>query len=329
MLPYFEEYKEYLLENCNKDSAKTQTMRLVKLDRAEKSLLEMTAEEMFVVIEADKKAKSTLYNECSTIEIYLKWLKNNHNVFIFDCYYQSKKLKLMIRHNDNLSDNYFSSFAEMKKVLLQAEEEYLQCQEGNISEEKLDTIYLKQKMFNAYATFSWEQIKDDEMLALSLKETMSIITSKQIVVNKKLISLSDDEVNFISEAFDAVSELHQEIDDRKYRSKIKYNRSLKMEVYDNLFNASNINILKNLKWNALGRVTDKRLQIQNITKSGIFSKLRQYELENDYIFSGVKSFKVCSDVLGVSITTAQRLCTEYDKFKRSLENKNKDLSETI
>ena len=329
MLPYFDEYKEYLSENYNKDSVKTQEMRLVKLDRAEKNLLDMSAEEMFVTIEADKKAKSTLYNDCSVIEYYLKWLKDKHNVLIFDCFYQVKLLKYMVQNN-NMSDNYFTNFTELKKVLLKAEKDYLQIQEDKISEKKLDTIYLKQKMFNAYVVLLWEQMKDDEILALSLKETMFAITSKQIVVNEKLVSLADDEVDFLSEAFDTVSKLHQAIEDRRYRSKTVYNRNLKIEAYDNLFNASNINILKNLKWNALGSSNiDKRLQLPNIIKAGAFYKLGQYELENDYVFSGIKSFEVCSEVLGVSLTTAQRLCGEYDNFKRFAESKNNDLSETI
>ena len=328
MLPYFDEYKVYLSEHMGKASVKTHIMRLAKLDRAEKNLLDMSVEEMFNVLEVDKKANATLNAVFGGIETYLKWLNSEYQTPIYDCFYRVKTL-----NNSNTSCNscnYFVDFAELKKFLLKAEENYLQEQEIKVSEKKLDSIYLKQKMFNAYAVLLWKQMKDDEILALSLKETMFVITSKQIVVNEKLVSLTDDEVDFLSEAFDAVSGLHQEIKDRQYKSKTLRKRTLKIEVCDNLFNASNINVLKNLKWNALGNsISDQRLQIPNIIKAGIFYKLRQYEIENNYVFYGNKGIEDCSNLLGISISKAQRYYSEYNKFKRSLENKDKFSVNTI
>lgn len=324
MLPYFEEYKVYLSENMDSASAKTLEMRLIKLNRAEKNLLDMSAEEMADVLEISKKARATLNSVFNTIESYLKWLDGEYKISIYECFYQVKKLKALgLKINgDNAINTFFVNFEELKSVLLKAENDYLATQELEVSNEKLDGIYIKQKMFNAYAVFLWEQMSNDKILNLSLKETMFVITSKQIVVNSKLVDLSDNEVDFIREAFDTVSKLHQDIENRRMKSKVN-NRKFTTETYDNLFNASNINILRNLKWNALGKsISDQRLQTLNIIKAGIFYKLSQYETENNYVFYGKKSFEVCSELFGISLSKAQRYVSEYNNFKRSLENKN-------
>ena len=331
MLPYFDEYKVYLSEHMGKVSAETHIMRLVKLDRAEKNLLDMLAEEMFDILEVDKKARATLNAIFGCIELYLKWLDSNYNIPVFNCYYEVKKLKaLTLKKNDNdTSKKFFIDFTELKNVLLDAENDYLSTQELEVSEKKLDTIYLKQKMFNAYVTLLWEQMSNDEILSLSLKEAMLIITSKQIVVNEKLVDLSDNEVDFLREAFDVVTKLHREIKYRRDRSKM-HKRKFTIETYDNLFNASNTNILKNLKWDALGKsASDPRLQTPNIIKAGIFYKLRKYETENDYVFMGNKGFEVCCNLLNIPLSKTQRYLSEYNKFKRSLENRAKLSVDTI
>lgn len=323
MLPYFGEYKEYLSENYNNDSAKTQIMRLVKLDRAEKNLLDMSAEEMFDIVEVDKKTNSTLNAVYGCIELYLKWLSGNYKLPVYNCSYEMKRLKTITTQKKYTESDrdYFANFTELKTYLLKAEEDYLQEQVRKVSGAKLDGIYIKQKMFNAYTVFLWEQIEDKEMLTLSLEKIMTVITSKQIVIDEKIVELSDDEVDFISEAFDTVTKLHKNIEDRRYRSKVN-KRKFTIETYDNLFNASNINILKNLKWDALGNsVSDQRLQIFNIIKAGVFCKLSQYEIKNDYVFCGKKGFEVCSELFNVSLSKAQRYISEYNKFKHSLESK--------
>ena len=47
--------------------------------------------------------------------------------------------------------------------------------------------------------------------------------------------------------------------------------------------------------------------------------LHQYEKENDYVFSGTESYDVCCKLLKTSIFKAQRLVSEYNKFRKSTE----------
>lgn len=316
MLLYFDEYKDYLSANKSKEVTKTILRRLSKLNQAEKSLLEMSSDEIFDAIEADKKAKTTLYGTVVSIENYLKWLTIVYNIPVYDCYYEVKIFKKKAQNYSNTGKNYFADYAELLNSLLEAERNYLkQTETLGFSEKKIDGIIIKQKMFNAYVTLMWKQLTNDEMLALTTQDVSLLIEAKQILFNGRIIYFTEQETEVLQVALDNVKELHNDIEEKIERAWRK-KRRIKLQVYNNLFNTESVNVLTNLRWSSIGSSsTDFRLQLPNILKAGIFSKMKQYEIENDCSL-GQKDVKNCAEMLNVSETTVQRYIVEYGNFKQ-------------
>ena len=317
MLPYFDEY----CDRCEKStSLKVYALRLRKLNVIEENVFDMSAEEIADVINAKNAKPATLYAFYSSFGDYLMWAYRTYDLSITDIYYQLGRLRELATEmcNNNLNEALFSDFAELKKVLLQTEEEFILIKESNSSERELNAVYLNQKKFNASVVFIWNGFSDEEMMSLTLNDILSIIMSGRAVVNGKAYDLSDDETELLSEAYQSVMNI-KEMEKHRPFKKTGYKRKHKVWTYDNLFNTMSKRTLNNLKYLSLGKVSDPRLDKPSIVKSGIFHRMYQYEKENDYVFSGTESYDVCCKLLKTSIFKAQRLVSEYNKFRKSTE----------
>lgn len=317
MLPYFKEYSEY----CeNGVSLRMYSIRLRKLNNIEGNVLKMSAEQIADIINAKKTSMATLNGTYSAFEDYLMWVNRTRNEPIPDIYYQLKRLRKIASNIciDNYNEVIFSNFAELKKALLKAEDEYISMQELELSEKKLNGLYLVQNKYNAYVVFIWNGLTEEEMLKLKLSDILSIIMKKQIVVDDKIYNISDDEIEFLTEAYQSVIDIQETDNDRPYK-KGGYKRKRKTWTYDNLFNADNVKYLKDLTFRALGKLSDSSLSKWTIRKSGMFYQMHNYEIENDYSFSRVHSYKVCAELFDIPISKASRLVNEYNKFRKSVE----------
>lgn len=326
MLPYFKEYSEY----CeNGVSLRMYSIRLRKLNNIEENVLKMSAEQIADIINAKKTSMATLNGTYSAFEDYLMWVNRTHNEPIPDIYYQLKRLRKIASNIciDNYNEVIFSNFAELKKALLKAEDEYISMQELELSEKKLNGLYLVQNKYNAYVVFIWNGLTEEEMLKLKLSDILSIIMKKQIVVDDKIYNISDDEIEFLTEAYQSAIDIQETDNNRPYKKR-GYKRKRKAWTYDNLFNADNVKYLKDLTFRALGKLSNLSLSRWTIRKSGMFYQMHNYEIENDYSFSQVHSDKVCAEYFNVSISKACRLVTEYNNFRKSVEKaENKKGSE--
>lgn len=314
MLPYFDEYDKY----CeNSVGLRIYSVRLRKLNNIEENVLEMSAEQIADVFKAKETSIATLNGSYSAFEDYLMWLNRTYNESISDIYYQLKRLRKIASNIciNNYNEVIFSNFAELKKALLKAEDKYAFMQELELSEKKLDGLYLVQKKFNAYVVFIWNGLTEEEMLKLKLSDILSIIKKKQIVVDDKIYNISDDEIDFLSEIYQIAIDI-QKADVYKKR---KYKRKYKAWTYDNLFNTENVGYLKNLSFCALGKLSDSNLSKWTIKKSGIFYRMYNYEIKNNYSFSLLHSNKACAELFNISNSKAARLVAEYNKFKKSVE----------
>lgn len=317
MLPYFDEY----CDRCEKSvSLKVYVLRLRKLNVIEENVFDMSAEKIANIIDAKNAKPSTLNAFYSSFEDYLMWVHRTYNVSIADIYYQLNRLRELATKicNSNLDETLFSDFTELKKALSKAEDEYAYMQELELSEKKLNGLYLVQKKFNAYVVFIWNGLTEEEMLKLKLRDILLIIKKKQIVVDDKIYNISDDEIEFLTEAYQSAINIQKIDNDRPYKKR-GYKRKRKAWTYDNLFNADNVKYLKDLTFRALGKLSNLSLSRWTIRKSGMFYQMHNYEIENDYSFSQVHSDKVCAEYFNVSISKACRLVTEYNNFRKSVE----------
>lgn len=317
MLPYFKEYSEY----CeNSVGLRMYSIRLRKLNNIEENVLKMSAEQIADIIDAKKTSMTTLNGTYSAFEDYLMWVNRIYNEPIPDIYYQLKRLRKIASTIciDNYNEVIFSNFAELKNALLKAEDEYAHMQEFELSEKKLNGLYLIQKKFNAYVVFIWNGLTEEEMLKLKLNDILSIIKEKQIVVDSKIYNISDDEIKLLTEAYQSAIDIQETDNDRPYKKR-GYKRKCKAWTYDNLFNASNVKYLKDLTFRALGKLSNLSLSRWTIRKSGMFYQMHNYEIENDYSFSQVHSDKVCAEHFNISIFKACRLVSEYNNFRKSVE----------
>ncbi len=317
MLPYFKEYCEYCENNA---SLRIYSVRLRKLNNIDEDVLEMSAEQIANAINAKASSITTLNGTYSAFEDYLMWLNRTYNEPIPDVYYQLKRLRKIASNIciDNYNEVIFSNFAELKKALLKAEDEYISIQELELSERSLNGLYLVQKKFNAYVVFIWNGLTEEEMLKLKLNDILSIIKEKQIVVDGKIYNISDDEIRLLTEAYQSAIDIQETDNNRPYKKR-GYKRKRKAWTYDNLFNASNVKYLKDLTFRALGKLSNLSLSRWTIRKSGMFYQMHNYEMENDYSFSQVHSDKICAEYFNMSITKACRLVAEYNNFRKSVE----------
>ena len=53
--------------------------------------------------------------------------------------------------------------------------------------------------------------------------------------------------------------------------------------------------------------------------------MNQYEKENDYLFFGMEGSETYKKLSGVSFSTAQRIVSEYNEYKQSVEQAKKEL----
>ena len=319
MLPYFEEYSKY----CeNSASLRIYSVRLRKLNNIEENVLEMSAEQIADAIKAKETSMATLNAFYSAFEDYLMWFNRTYNEPIPDIYYQLKRLRKIASNIciDNYNEVIFSNFAELKKALLKAEDEYISIQEPELSEKRLDGLYLIQKKFNAYVVFIWNGLTEEEMLGLTLNDVSSIIIKKQIAVNNKIYYISDDEVDFLNEIYQFAIDI-QKLDAYRKRGYKGDKQKHKAWTHDNLFNVNNVKYIKNLSFRALGKLSNLSLSKSTIRKSGIFHQMYNYEIENDYSFSQVHSDKVCAENFNVPISNSKacRLVSEYNNFRKSIE----------
>lgn len=317
MLPYFKEYCEYCENNA---SLRIYSVRLRKLNNIDEDVLEMSAEQIANAINAKASSITTLNGTYSAFEDYLMWLNRTYNEPIPDIYYQLKRLRKIASNIciDNYNEVIFSNFEELKKALSKAEDEYAYMQELELSEKKLNGLYLVQKKFNAYVVFIWNGLTEEEMLKLKLRDILLIIKKKQIVVDDKIYNISDDEIEFLTEAYQSAIDIQETDNNRPYKKR-GYKRKRKAWTYDNLFNASNVKYLKDLTFRALGKLSNLSLSRWIIRKSGMFYQMHNYEIENDYSFSQVHSDKICAEYFNISIFKACRLVTEYNNFRKSIE----------
>ena len=317
MLPYFDEYND----RCEKSSSlKVYALRLRKLNVIEENVFDMSAEEIADIIDAKNAKPSTLYAFYSSFGDYLMWVHRTYDVSIADIYYQLNRLRELATEicNDNLNETLFSDFTELKKVLLQVEEEIASIKEYELSERELNTLYLNQKKYNAFIVFVWNGLSDEEMMSLTLKDVITIITSGQITVGDKTYTISEDEKELLNESYQSIIDIKESEKHRPYK-KNKYKRKREAWTYNNLFNTMSKKSLNNFKYLAIGRASDPRLDKPTIIKSGIFYRMNQYEKENDYLFSGMDGFETYKKLFGVSFPTAQRIVSEYNKYKQSVE----------
>lgn len=317
MLPYFKEYSEY----CeNSVSLRMYSIRLRKLNNIEENVLKMSAEQIADIINAKNAKLSTLNGTYSAFEDYLMWVNRTHNEPIPDIYYQLNRLRELATEicNNNLNETLFSNFAELKKVLLQVEDEESSIKEHELSEQELDTLYLNQKKYNAFIVFVWNGLSDEEMMSLTLKDVITIITSGQITVDNKTYTISEDEKELLNEAYQSIMDIKESEKYRPYK-KSRYKRKREAWTYDNLFNTTSKKSLNNFRYLAAGRVSDPRLNKPTIIKSGIFYRMNQYEKENDYLFFGMEGSETYKKLSGVSFSTAQRIVSEYNEYKQSVE----------
>ena len=317
MLPYFEEYDKY----CeNSVSLRIYSVRLRKLNNIEENVLEMSAEQIADAFKAKETSIATLNGSYSAFEDYLMWLNRTYNESISDIYYQLKRLRKIASNIciDNYNEVMFSNFEELKKAMLKAENEYISIQEPELSEKRLDGLYLIQKKFNAYVVFIWNGLTEEEILGLTLNDVSSIINKRQIVINDKTYNFSDDEIGFLYEIYQFAIDI-QNLDAYKKRGYKGYKRKYKAWTYDNLFNTDKVGYLKNLSFCALGKLSDLSLSKWVIRKSGIFYRMYNYEIENNYSFSLSHSDEVCAELFNISISKAARLVAEYNKFKKGVE----------
>lgn len=315
MLPYFDEYSS----RCeNLSSLKAYALRLRKLNVIEDNVFDMSAEEIADVINAKNTKLSTLSAFYSSFEDYLMWVHRTYDASITDIYYELNRLRELATEmcSNNLSETLFSDFTGIKKVLFQAEKEFTSIKKCELNEQELDTLYRNQKKYNAFIVFVWNGLSDEEMLSLTLNNVMAIIISGQITVDGKTYVISDDEKEMLGEAYQSVIDAEESKKNQPYK-KNKYKR--KRETVDNLFNTMSEKSLNNLRYLAIGKKSNSKLDKPTIINSGIFYRMYLYEKENDYIFSGMEGFDTCSKLLSISYSKAQRLVNEYTKFRKSIE----------
>lgn len=323
MLPYFDEY----CNRCEKSaSLKVYVLRLRKLNVIKENIFDMSAEEIVDIIDAKNTKPSTLNAFYSSFDDYLMWVHRTYNVSIADIYYQLNRLRELATKicNSNLNEILFSDFTELKKALLKAEDEESSIKEHELSEQELDTLYLNQKKYNAFIVFVWNGLSDEEMMSLTLKDVITIITSGQITVGDKTYTISEDEKELLNEAYQSIMDIKESEKHRPYK-KSRYKRKREAWTYDNLFNTTSKKSLNNFRYLAIGRVSDPRLNKPTIIKSGIFYRMNQYEKENDYLFFGMEGSETYKKLSGVSFSTAQRIVSEYNEYKQSVEQAKKEL----
>lgn len=323
MLPYFDEY----CDRCEKSvSLKVYVLRLRKLNVIKENVFDMSAEEIVDIIDAKNTKPSTLNAFYSSFDDYLMWVHRTYNVSIADIYYQLNRLRELATKicNSNLNEILFSDFTELKKALLKAEDEESSIKEHELSEQELDTLYLNQKKYNAFIVFVWNGLSDEEMMSLTLKDIITIITSGQITVGDKTYTISEDEKELLNEAYQSIMDIKESEKHRPYK-KSRYKRKREDWTYDNLFNTMSKKSLNNFRYLAIGRVSDSRLNKPTIIKSGIFYRMNQYEKENDYLFFGMEGSETYKKLSGVSFSTAQRIVSEYNEYKQSVEQAKKEL----
>lgn len=323
MLPYFDEY----CDRCEKSaSLKVYVLRLRKLNVIKENVFDMSAEEIVDIIDAKNTKPSTLNAFYSSFDDYLMWVHRTYNVSIADIYYQLNRLRELATKicNSNLNKILFSDFTELKKALLKAEDEESSIKEHELSEQELDTLYLNQKKYNAFIVFVWNGLSDEEMMSLTLKDVITIITSGQITVGDKTYTISEDEKELLNETYQSIMDIKESEKHRPYK-KSRYKRKRKDWTYDNLFNTMSKKSLNNFRYLAIGRVSDPRLNKPTIIKSGIFYRMNQYEKENDYLFFGMEGSETYKKLSGVSFSTAQRIVSEYNEYKQSMEQAKKEL----
>lgn len=323
MLPYFDEY----CDRCEKSvSLKVYVLRLRKLNVIKENVFDMSAEEIVDIIDAKNTKPSTLNAFYSSFDDYLMWVHRTYNVSIADIYYQLNRLRELATKicNSNLNEILFSDFTELKKALLKAEDEESSIKEHELSEQELDTLYLNQKKYNAFIVFVWNGLSDEEMMSLTLKDIITIITSGQITVGDKTYTISEDEKELLNEAYQSIMDIKESEKHRPYK-KSRYKRKREDWTYDNLFNTMSKKSLNNFRYLAIGRVSDSRLNKPTIIKSGIFYRMSQYEKENDYLFFGMEGSETYKKLSGVSLSTAQRIVSEYNEYKQSVEQAKKEL----
>lgn len=323
MLPYFDEY----CDRCEKSaSLKVYVLRLRKLNVIKENVFDMSAEEIVDIIDAKNTKPSTLNAFYSSFDDYLMWVHRTYNVSIADIYYQLNRLRELATKicNSNLNEILFSDFTELKKALLKAEDEESSIKEHELSEQELDTLYLNQKKYNAFIVFVWNGLSDEEMMSLTLKDAITIITSGQITVGDKTYTISEDEKELLNEAYQSIMDIKESEKHRPYK-KSRYKRKREDWTYDNLFNTTSKKSLNNFRYLAIGRVSDPRLNKPTIIKSGIFYRMNQYEKENDYLFFGMEGSETYKKLSGVSSSTAQRIVSEYNEYKQSVEQAKKEL----
>lgn len=317
MIPYYEEYCKLIENNPSLEPYKR---RLSALDKAEKNLLEMKAEEIAQIIDVDKKKINTIQSTYSTLRHYQKWVNENYGLPIADSYYEIQRLKTLVSSNkENIRKIIFNDFSELKSTLSQAEENYLMEMESELSEKKYDTLVKRQKQYSAYIVFLWNQMPEEDMLKLSLKDIETILDSKQLNINNSNVTLSDAELIMIREAYDVMIDMRDQDKEKQIRGR---GVSSKFKC-DNLFNTTSLSKLRNLKWEALGSSTDDiRLEKPSIKKAGLFNKIYQYEQKNDYTFvntmDGYKAY--CEIFNETSRGIAQRNVNEYISFRKGVEN---------
>lgn len=323
MLPYFDEY----CDRCEKSaSLKVYVLRLRKLNVIKENVFDMSAEEIVDIIDAKNTKPSTLNAFYSSFDDYLMWVHRTYNVSIADIYYQLNRLRELATKicNSNLNEILFSDFTELKKALLKAEDKESSIKEHELSEQELDTLYLNQKKYNAFIVFVWNGLSDEEMMSLTLKDVITIITSGQITVGDKTYTISEDEKELLNEAYQSIMDIKESEKHRPYK-KSRYKRKREAWTYDNLFNTTSKKSLNNFRYLAIGRVSDPRLNKPTIIKSGIFYRMNQYEKENDYLFFGMEGSETYKKLSGVSFSTAQRIVFEYNEYKQSVEQAKKEL----
>lgn len=323
MLPYFDEY----CDRCEKSaSLKVYVLRLRKLNVIKENVFDMSAEEIVDIIDAKNTKPSTLNAFYSSFDNYLMWVHRTYNVSIADIYYQLNRLRELATKicNSNLNEILFSDFTELKKALLKAEDEESSIKEHELSEQELDTLYLNQKKYNAFIVFVWNGLSDEEMMSLTLKDVITIITSGQITVGDKTYTISEDEKELLNEAYQSIMDIKESEKHRPYK-KSRYKRKREAWTYDNLFNTTSKKSLNNFRYLAIGRISDPRLNKPTIIKSGIFYRMNQYEKENDYLFFGMEGSETYKKLSGVSFSTAQRIVSEYNEYKQSMEQAKKEL----
>ena len=316
MLPYFDEYCNTEKNSYNEVYA----FRLRKLNRVEENVLEMSAEKISDVINAKDLKLATLNAFYSAFQDYLRWVNKTYGVSISDCYYELGKLRDLASESciENLTETLFSSFSDLKNTLVKEENEYLSIQELELSEKKYENLCLNQKKFNAYTVLAWNGLSSEDMLALKLNEVLAIITSGDIVVNGKAHKISDDEIDFLKDTYYSIIDI-QENDKKEFTKKSNYKSKKTAWTYDNLFNTQSQKTLINLSYCALGKVLDTRLDKTAIKKAGIFNRMYQYEKDNDFSFFGNDGCNAYMQLFNVSLSKAQRIVNEYNKFRKSIE----------